>query len=61
MNFVNWKNIKILALVATCILFIIPYTNKSFSNNFILVLSGVALTIYIIAAVFEERKKTGHW
>lgn len=61
MKFVNWKNVKILALVATCILFIIPYTNKSFSNNFILVLSGVALTIYIIAAVFEEQKKTGHW
>ena len=61
MKFVNWKNVKILALVATCILFIIPYANKSFSNNFILVLSGVALTIYIIVAVFEEKKKTGHW
>lgn len=61
MKFVKWKSIKILALIATGILFIIPYTNKSFSNNFTLVLSGVALTIYIIAAVFEERKKTGHW
>lgn len=61
MKIKGFKKIKIVSLVITGILFIIPYVDEKYSGSVVLVLSGITLTIYIVAAVLEQREKTGHW
>lgn len=61
MKFLSGRAIKIVSLVLTAILFMVPYIDKNCSSNLILILSGITLTLYIVAAVFEEKRKTGRW